>query len=222
MSWRSRIGRWWPHARAALVVAHLVAIALAALPTPSGGMNRAAWSAPTVQAEFRTWSSLVGMEPKAFEERLWRAGTAWSSAHEAVTSPLQPYLRATGTLQPWRMFVGPERYPGRFEVSIRAGDAWRTLYEAKSDEHRWREEFFEHERLRNGLGRFAWPHMRWALRRLCTWTAREAFAEHADADVVRCRYRRSRSPGPKEVSSGVELEGRWDPVVEVPRREVLP
>ncbi len=208
----------WPHVRAALVTIHLVAIVIAAIPAPVGGMSRRAWSDPTVQDEFRAWGARLGVEPKKLEDFMWDLGTRWMGLRRKVMRWVWPYLEVTGTDQPWRMFVAPHRHPSRFQVQVRTADAdFETLFEERSSEYRWRETFFEQERLRSILFRYSWNEYSGDARRTCEWLAREIFVERPDAVEVRCRYWKARSPSPREAREGAEMEGRWTQVKQVRR-----
>ena len=114
---------WWPHLRAALVVAHLTAITLMAMPAPVGGLDRRTWKDPTVQAEFAVWRARLGAlgverTPKAFEDDLFRVAKGLVDVRDEVLAPFQPYYRWCGTWQSWRMFVAPHTHPSRMRVEV--------------------------------------------------------------------------------------------------------
>lgn len=200
---------WWPQLRAALVAFHLLAITLDASPSPAAGMSRAAWKEPTVQQEFKTWSSFLGMDPLAFEKMLWELATTTMSVRKAVMKPFAPWLSATGTDQAWQMFVAPHRYPTRMQLQIHRGQEWETVYEERSPIYTWHSERFNSERLRASIFRWGWPNYQDAWKKACKVFAKELFAEHAEADTVRCRMFKQRSPSPSEVRSGTMDAGKW-------------
>lgn len=200
--------------RAILVTLHLVAICLAAVPAPVGGMSRRAWEDPTVQEEFAAWGARLGVEPRKLQDWMWIVASRWMSERRKVMEWVWPYLEVTGTDQPWRMFVAPHRHPSRYQVQLRTAEMprdgqWETLFEERSREHRWREIFFEQERVRSILFRYSWPEYSGDARRTCEWLSKEIFAERPDAIEIRCRYWKARSPSPKEAWNGVEMGGRW-------------
>ena len=128
----------WKHLRAALVLVHVLAMVLTAIPAPVGGINRAAWKNPTAQLEFATYARFLGVSPEEFEEKLYALAMFWMGIREIYLRPFTlytPYTRVTGTDQPWRMFVGPDRFPPRFQIQFRVADAdFVTLYQERSDE----------------------------------------------------------------------------------------
>lgn len=214
-SLRARLARLSPivpHARAAFVAFHLIAIAIAALPAPTEAMNRASWKAATVRTELDGWSKRLGVPVQTLEERLWSAASAWLATRKALVAPFAPYLKATGCTQAWRMFVAPHRFPERFRIEARERDAeeWTTLFEERSDEHQWRRRFFDHDRIRGILFLHTWPQHAAAGRRTCEWLARRVFEEQESAEEVRCRYYKARSPSAAEVMAGKEPDGTWE------------
>lgn len=220
MSVREKLRRAWPHVRAALVSFHVIAIVLAAIPAPAGGMNRRNWKDPTVQAEFQAWGGRLGVDPKSLEDALYRFAKGYMSVRDLWLKPVDPYLELTGTDQPWRMFVAPHRHPSRFRVEVAtatSGPEWELLFEERNPDASWRASFFEDERIRSILFRYSWPEYSSESRQLCRWIARRVFEERPDADRVQCRYRKARSPSPRDAREGVEHEGTWSQVRVVPR-----
>src|SRR5437868_2844899 len=126
----------WRQLRGVLVAFHLVAIGIAALPAPDGGMNRALWRDPGVQAEFTVWARWFGVRPVKLEDSLWKLATRWMAVRGAMLRPVAPYLDASGAWQPWRLFVAPHRFPARFELlMLRAGGDgtnWEPLFVERS------------------------------------------------------------------------------------------
>lgn len=218
------MSRWWPHIRAALVSFHLLAIVLVAIPAPVGGMSRGSWKEPTVQAELAIWSRILRVPQPVLEKRLYSLASTYMDARSAVLRPIRPYIAATGTDQPWRMFVAPHRYPARYQVQARGPGPfaspeadWQTLFEERSPTYRWRESFFEQERVRSVLFRYAWPEYSGDARRTCEWIAREIRAEDPSRTEVRCRYWKARSPTAREVREGCIPDGAWVQVKTVRR-----
>ena len=127
---------FWKHARAALVLAHVLTMVLAAIPAPVNGMNRAMWKNPTAKMEFETWARGLRMQPDEFEELIWKLANLWMSIRDVYLTPVTPWIRITGTEQPWRMFVGPDRYPPRFQLQVGKKDGeFTTLYEERSSQY---------------------------------------------------------------------------------------
>jgi hypothetical protein len=210
----------WPHLRAAFVALHITAIVLAALPAPEGGMDRRLWSEPTVQSEFRIWADRLHLEEPTLEQLVWKVAVAWMDARAVFLAPVKPWLEWTGETQVWRMFVGANRFPTRFQLQVRdAGqtseDAWRTLYYRDDPAHRWHEELWENERFRNGLDRFGWPHYKSFFEEFCDYAAKLALAEEPAAADVRCRIWRNPAPTADDARAGVTPTGGywWSEVV---------
>lgn len=200
----------WPRVRAVLVTIHLVAITLSAVPSPEGGLNRKAWSDPTVQTEFKAWAGRLGMQPKDFEEKLWTAANAYQGALGTVLTPVEPYELVLGTEQSWKMFVAPHRFPTRLELATRTGDqAWEVLFYESSPTARWHVEQLRLERLRSAIFRWGWPAYSSAFTKGCAAFARMAFDEDAARTEFRCRFWRAESPSPEEAASGDLPRGRW-------------
>jgi hypothetical protein len=209
----------WKHLRAILVLAHVLAMVLTAIPAPVGGINRAAWKNPTAQMEFATYARFLGVPAEVFEEKLFALAIFWMGIRDIYLRPVWPYTRITGTDQPWRMFVGPDRYPPRFQVQFRTAlTDFATLYEERSPQYDWHEEYFRQERVRSHTYRYAWPEYAHPATQHCHWLARRVFEEKADATEVRCRFWKQKTPSPAQVVAGAPLEpGSWEHVLVVPR-----
>ena len=213
----------WKHLRAALVLVHVLAMVLTAIPAPVGGINRAAWKNPTAQLEFATYARFLGVSPEEFEDKLFALAMFWMGIRDIYLRPFThytPYTRVTGTDQPWRMFVGPDRFPPRFQLQARTPtDAdFVTLYEERSAEHTWHEEFFRQERVRSYTYRYAWPEYAHHAVQNCHYLSRRVFEERPQAVEVRCRFWKQKTPSAEQVLAGTPLEpGSWEAVVVVPR-----
>ncbi len=206
--------RWWRQLRAVLVLVHVAAILLAAIPAPEGGMNRAAWKDPTVQDELNAWAARLrsaGMElgDEEFQAALWSVGTRYTAVRSFVLRPLRPYYRYLGTNQSWRMFVAPHRYPARLHIDVEEDGAWRPVYVARSPEYRWRARQLDDDRVRAALFRYAWPAYARSWRAFAAWVAARAAADFPGAQRVRLRYDKRRTPSPAEALAGEQPPGRW-------------
>lgn len=209
----------WKHLRAALVLAHVLTMVLAAIPAPVNGMNRAMWKNPTAKMEFETWARGLRMKPDEFEELIWKLANLWMSIREVYLTPVNPWIRLTGTEQPWRMFVGPDRFPPRYQLAMKVQSGeWLTLYEERSQAYTWRADYFDQERARSYLYRYAWPEFSGWAETACRHFAKEVFAERPEAVEVRCRVHKRRSPSPDEVRAGKPPDpGEWFHVYVIPR-----
>lgn len=201
----------WPQLRALLILAHLLAITLMALPAPVGGMNRSAWSDPTVQSEIRAWSERLDrlgleQEPEELEESLWQLARRAMRLRSTILRPLRPYYRLCGTTQSWRMFVAPHRFPARLQIRVEEAEGWRVIYEARSPIHTWNRRQLDNDRMRAALFRYGWRHYRRTWRQFATWLGEAALEDHPEARRVELRYLGYRSPSPAEVLAGQEPE----------------
>ncbi len=220
--------RLWPHLRAAFVAFHLLAISLDASPSPGAGMNRSAWSDPTVQGEFTRWARFLGTDRKTLEDALWAFAQQFVKARGAVMTPFNPWLEHTGTSQSWQMFVAPHRFPTRMQLQIlpaanpadpaadlRIRDAdWQTVYEERSPDDTWQAARFDTERLRASIFRWGWPNYQSAWKNACRVFARDLVREARDAGspapvAVRCRMFKQESPSPEAIRDDKIPAGKW-------------
>ena len=182
---------------------HLVAIFAIAFPAPVGGTDRGMWKDPTAQQEFASWAKVFGVTEPVFEEFLYQAAITYMHGRETVITPFIQYTSRTGCDQPWRMFVGPQRWPSRFQVQVQrktmAPDDWATLFEEEDAAHRWHHDLFEQERLRSQIFRWTWPNFSSDYQVGCEYLARIAFAEDPTAVAFRCRFFKFQSPSPEQV-----------------------
>ncbi len=210
----------WKHLRAALVLAHILAMVLTAIPAPVGGTDRAQWKNPTAQMEFAAYAKFLHVTPEYFEDNLFKLAMFWMELRFQWMKPINPYLQITGTDQPWRMFVGPDRFPPRFQVQYRTDDIsdYTTLYEDRLPVYDWHEAFFRQERVRSYTYRYAWPEFGWAEVGNCKYLAKLVFEEKPEARGVRCRFWKQKTPSAAQVVAGVPPEpGDWFNVGEVHR-----
>ncbi len=196
------------YGRVAFVVFHLLAITLVALPSVGSGMNRSAWKSPTVQEEFQTWAARVrglGLDVtvEELEDFLWGFASGYEQARRVALRPMRPYLEYAETSQSWRMFVAPHRYPGRLVIEVDRGDGFELLYVARSAEHGWHRRWFDHDRMRAAIFRYAWRHYRSARNAFATWVAEQVAAEDPAAERVRVKFLRYRTLDPAQARAGV-------------------
>ena len=213
----------WPQLRALFVAGHLMAVVLGALPAPEGGMQRSAWQDATVQEELSTWAERLrslgmDLDDAAFQEGLWQVAVRFMQGREAVLAPFQPYYRLAGTHQSWRMFVAPHTHPARLHIDLREGDGWRGLYLERDPELVWMGRVLDQDRTRSLLFRYAWPSYGKAWRELCDWLGRKAARDFPQAEQLRLRFWKQRTPSAAEVRAGREPEGRFvrERIVDLP------
>jgi hypothetical protein len=198
--------------RGVLVLAHIVAITIAAIPSPGGAANQAALDAPAAAAELRMWGARLGVAPEALKAWAIKAGAAEDEVHHAISVPFRPYLRFTGAEQPWRLFIAPNRWPTRFQIEVWSSKApakWQTVFEEGSKEYSWRGSTLAHERPRSYLELLSWPNFAWLGPAVCRWAAKGLFEERKDVVAVRCRNYRAPSPSPEQAARGEQDPGEW-------------
>jgi hypothetical protein len=196
----------WRHVRAGLILAHVLAVVLSSLPSPSGGLNRKNWQDPTVQAELRAWADRFGMEPAAFEDRIYEVGVRWQGALDAVQAPVSVYEDWTKQGQSWKMFVAPHRFPARMQLQVMETGEWRTVFQERSTEFTWKAGIFGLERMRASIFRWSWPAYQRYWKKACESLAPRLLADFPEATAVRCRFVKARSPSPEEARSGAPAE----------------
>lgn len=191
---------------AAGVTLHLLAIGLQAMPSPSGGMNRAAWADPTVQAEFRIWADRLAVRPDTLEASLWSGAQQWTRARSAALRPFRPYYNYLGTYQSWKMFIAPHVFPTRLMIEVRRPTGWEIAYVERSPEHRWLAQVIGNDRMRSMTFRMGWPHYTTLRADFAAWTAERAATAYPDATQVRISFLKQRTRAPHEVRAGEPLE----------------
>lgn len=203
--------RWvqrWPAIRAVLVAYHVLGLVVVSFPSPPSGMQRSAWQNPTVQNEFTLWAERLSsmgwkMTTAELESNLWALSTRYVAGREKVTKPWEAYVTYSGARQSWRMFVAPQRYPVRIEISVREGaGAWRKVYESRSQEHQWLSHLLEKYRLRRVVFATAWDKDARHFKMFCDWIAKQAARDFPGATEVQIRELRYRTPTPEEALAG--------------------
>ena len=205
----SQTPTWVRQGRAVFVALHLVAIGLAAIPAPVGGMNRAAWKAPTVQGELHAWADRIGMDHEAFEDGLWELAVDVMALRSVVLRPFRLYYHRLGTQQSWRMFVAPHTHPSRLHIDIEEDGEWFNVYEQTTAGEHYLEDELEGDRFRSALFRYAWPAYKRPYRHFARWVARHAEKDFPEATRVRLRWHRRTTPSASDLRAGRIEEGRF-------------
>ena len=206
--------RAWPTVRAILVTYHVLAVLVLSFPSPPANLNRGAWENPTVQNEFRLWAERlrsvgVSTTPAELDKDLYALAKRYLAARDKVITPFEPYSTYAGVRESWRMFVGPQRYPVRIEISVREGGQWRKVYESRAAPGAWREATFERYRMRRVVYATAWDNPR-QFKQLCDWIAVQAGRDFPGATEVMIRHLRYRTPTPAEALEGKStLESKY-------------
>lgn len=205
----------WAHVRAALVLLHVFAVVVLALPRPHSVTNRRAYKSANAQSEFRQWSARlnrVGFEtsPPELERDLWSFANRYAEVHRSATKPMEHYGDLAGTRQGWSMFASPQRHPAELHVEIRRDKEWVTITRPRSGEHAWLRWKLDHNRVRKLLGRFARTFYPDRYRAFARWLATQAAHDHPDALLIRVRLVRYHSLPADRVRAGEVPQGRTE------------
>ncbi|HEV3191231.1 MAG TPA: hypothetical protein VGY54_12070 [Polyangiaceae bacterium] len=191
-----RVGEAWPQLRAALLSAHCLAIALAAIPLMSR-THAIAVSDPQFASEVHPWAELLGVSDEMFASRAERLRADWIEVRDCLIGPFERYLTLLGAQQPWGMFSSPNRSPSRFVLEVWdprdaptedvvSQDDWRFL--SGLPPGAWRPSFFESERTRTVVNKIARNDL-WSLAdQFCLYVAREAFQDNRTWEQARCTF----------------------------------
>ncbi|MCI0702625.1 MAG: hypothetical protein L0241_16195 [Planctomycetia bacterium] len=205
----------WPHIRAVLITAHLVAVTLMSIPAPDGAFDRNAWKDPTVQSEFAAWAKTLDTTPEELEERVWNLSRSYMDTRNEVLAPFGRYYHYCGTGQSWRMFVAPHRHPSTLHIDIREGGNWRPVYIERAPQHRWLGRVLDSYRFRSVIFRFGWPAYEGEFEEFTRWIASRAAHDFPDAESVRVRLYKAPSPSPEEARTGITPAGEFTRSVEL-------
>jgi hypothetical protein len=146
---------------------------------------------------------------KELDGDLYALAKSYLSVRDKVVAPFEPYSTYAGVRQSWRMFVGPQRFPVRIEVSVREGGDWRKVYESRAPEDAWLHPIFEKYRMRRVVYATAWDNPR-HFKHLCDWIATQAARDFPNATEVMIRHLRYRTPTPAEALAGqTTLESKY-------------
>lgn len=222
MAFRARAVQIGRQVGVVVAALHVLAITIGALPSPAGGLNRADWRQPTVQAEFEAWAGRlravgIAVESEALQDRMHAVAVGWYEAHRTLRAPFEPYYRTCGTHQTWRMFIAPHRFPSRLQIRVEEGGAWRVVYEERDPQATWLGHALDHDRMRSAIFRYGWGRKyESSWRGFGDWVAREAAVAFPDAARVELRFASYRTPTPAETRAGVTPKITWH------RRRAIP
>ncbi len=197
----------WPQVRAALLLVHVVAVVLLALPSPHRMKDRARWQGQRTQREIALWAERlqgwgVDTDPKRLEAGLWDAAQQYVGLRETIAEPLSPYVAVAGVVQPWGMFRSPQRRPGELQVEVDDGHGYRLVYVSRSPEHRYLAEQLDHNRFRKIIGRAV--RQRPLFDAIAGFVVERAAADFPHARRVRVTMMRFDSLPPERRAAGEE------------------
>jgi hypothetical protein len=198
--------RIWPHLRLVLILCHLLAIGLKALPNTNQYRRASDWDHPSVMAEVKRWSSNlksigIDLPPLKLRRLAFQAANNYGNFYLGLVKPFRPYYNYCGTDQQWVLFAAPDRFPPRIELDLFENGEWRPLY-VPFEEHRWQSNLLESGRFRSAISRFGIPRFRRQGNRLGLYLAKLAATDFPKARSFRMRWTRRKTPSPSQVRNG--------------------
>lgn len=197
----------WPHIRLFLILFHIAAIAIRALPNTNHYRRSADWEHPSVKAELKQWSSnLSRVGITASPRKLRRMGiqfaNRYGSIYLSVVKPFRPYYRYCGTDQDWILFSAPDLHPSRLRVERLSKGEWLPLY-IPFTEHDWQGHLIESGRFRAAISRFGIQRYSTPRKRFRTYLGQQAASDFPDSSQLRVRWERRKTPSPAQVRNGI-------------------
>ena len=201
----------WQNLKGFVIAIHLVAVVLKALPAPEGAMAKKDWAHPTVQAEFRHWSSTLqqaGIQITApeLETQLWFLANRVTTVRNAALKPFRPYYRYVGADQNWRLFVAPHMYPSTLEIDILEQAEWKPVYRVHKS-NQWMADLIEQGRFRPAIFRYSWGRYKKQYNRFAMYLTEQASTDFPDASQIRIRWWRYPLPSHTEILQKQEIMG---------------
>lgn len=205
------------HLRAILVLLHVLAITLLSFPAPVGGMTKKAFADPAAQASFAAYATVLqglglDVEPAELEAWLWDRGNRLIELRRILVEPTLPYQKWTGAEQGWRMFGMVNRRPAWLVIELQEGEAWRTIYRCRSQEHAWRQEQLDQERMRAVVNAWSWRTRKPGYDQFGVWIAQQASVDFPGASHLRIHMQQVALPPPEVLRSSGMPEGKpfWE------------
>lgn len=215
-----------PRLRAGLLLYHVIAVIVLAL--PQGSFNEARWQARGTQADLAEWDTKLKRmgilsQDASFQDQLRTAAKGYAKVRRTLTLPFNDYASAIGMRQGWAMFASPQRHPSELWIDVQTGDAWKPIYRPTgpaldADLHA----FLKHNRLRKFQGRFARGFDRRAYDDFVTYLARRVLASHPEATAVTLRLYAYASPPPQAARADDPPRGKFEHERTFRREELAP
>lgn len=152
------------HLRAGLIAVVLLVHGVVALPI-GPKITEASIASERGQRQFLAWHALVaplGVDTDTFARWLIDGSSVLVDVDRALTSPVRPLFRLTGTGQAWALFASEDRDPHRLVVRVRHGEGtpWETVFRQldPAHGHPWigsHVGFRRHRGLWDGQGKYA-------------------------------------------------------------------
>lgn len=210
----SRLRRAWPHLRALLILVHLVAISLAALPRVSApALTKSARQSPAARAEIAAWTERlaswgVEVEPEVLEQRSLELLEGWLELRTTLNSPFRPYIATFGLRQPWMLFPGADRFPAQLVIELEREGSWETVQTLYPTSGPWKARLARNTRVHGVVYSASWPVHRSHYDELGRWLAREAARDFPEATRLRLSIERGHMRSPEQVREGFVPEVR--------------
>lgn len=208
-----RARKLWPHARAVLVIVHVLAVITLALPG-EGILNKSRWQSGNVKSDFAGWAKTlrslgVDTTPERVAERAHGVAEGYIEARDVFAAPFDHYPQVTGARQGWAMFASPQRHPVELHVDVLVAGTWQPIFRPRSRRYDWMYTQLDHHRLRKLVGRFAREQRRGIFPRLSGYLATRALHDFPDATRARVRLYRYDTLSPERVAAGETPVGRY-------------
>jgi hypothetical protein len=179
------------HARAAVIAVALVAHGVYALPLPEAISSKEI-RRPGAQADLAFWQGALGrvgveVTTQQLGSYAIDASRRLAALHHALKAPFAPVFDLVGANQSWALFASATTRPERLVVEIQpAGSTeWTPLLRRLDPCCTWREAQLEYRRIRGVWDGQDPDADRPGYKGLAKWIARQAFAEHPEAERVR-------------------------------------
>lgn len=200
---KTRVAVVWPHLRVAMILLHLVAMFVLALPSSGRLVNRSQWEQPKQQADMKRWADTFGVEPEALDRFLWKWSQRYARTLRWVGRPFLKYSDYVGARQHWTMFSSPRRRTGRHEIEIEVDGEYRLIYRTKSDSADWNRWAFEHNRMRKLLAKLTSQPQLKAYDEFAVWVAKQVARDFPEANHCRVSLYTWALQEPGDVRNGV-------------------
>jgi len=189
----------WDHARTALIVLHVIAITLMAIPNPGGVLTEKNKTSMAVHQTLEPWTKLVqklglARNKKDAVDWLWASGKRFNGAHAMVTFAADPYVRSTGQFQQWRMFGSSPNQGGALEIhGVTAGGEYEPLFVSGGPQ--WKGAVLNHHRFRKTRSKWSQRRNQRLYDQFAAWLATQDHGYPA----LRVRMQGMRIPSPKRL-----------------------
>lgn len=202
------------HLRAALIAAHLLAMAALCIPPPPAGSSRSSIEGDVMQQIIDEWRGSVNalgfdISQDRATDLVFSGSTQLRELRSTVQRWPRRYARLAGTSQSWSMFAYLKRRPALLSVELEQDGDWRPLYRARSAELDWQARALDSERFRAFMNRYSSHTGRKGYLHLVDWLACRAAEDFPGATQLRVEMQELRlSPPAKTLREGQIPRGK--------------